>query len=202
MNDLGVAPDEVASLALFDITSCKVFGEIEREAFITGWTAQPSSPDSKDKQKSRIDALRKEIPKNRQLFTKVYRFSFNVLRPEGQRNIPVESSIDVWKMFFTTGRKGREGGIQWKTASTDWLAWWLEFYGTKINRPVNKDLWNMVAELAFKTMEPGGDTLEWWSEDAAWPGAVDEFIQWARERKGLPPPGTDEAEQGDSMDVT
>lgn len=202
MNDLNVAPDEVVSLALFQIASCRVFGEIERAPFIAGWSSQPGSADTKDKQKGRIEALRKELPKNRELFTKVYRFSFNLLKPDGQRNIPVDSAMDVWKMFFTLGKRGREGGVQWKTSSTDWLAWWLEFYGSKVNRPVNKDLWNMVAELAFKTMEPRGDNLAWWSEDAAWPGAIDEFVQWARERKGLPPAGAGDGETGDSMDIS
>ena len=34
----------------------------------------------------------------------------------------------------------------------------------------------MVGELVVKTTEPGGDTLTWWTEDGAWPMAIDEFV--------------------------
>ena len=57
-----------------------------------------------------------------------------------------------------------------------WLDLWLEFCTTHVKRPVNKDLWNMVGELVVKTTEPGGDTLTWWTEDGAWPMAIDEFV--------------------------
>ena len=88
--------------------------------------------------------------------------------------------MEFWKMFF-----GAEpGGIGWNTASTPWLDWWLEFYQFHHKRPVNKDLWNMVGELVDKTREPGGENLAWWSEDGAWPMAVDEFIAFVKEKRG------------------
>jgi DCN1-like protein 1/2 len=83
-------------------------------------------------------------------------------------------------MFFDSDK----GGIEWNSDSTPWLDWWLEYYETKYKRPANKDLWNMVGELVNKTREPGGENMHWWSEDGAWPMAVDEFVSFVKEKRG------------------
>lgn len=75
------------------------------------------------------------------------------------------------------------GGIEWNTKSAPWLDLWCEFYETQGKRPVTKDLWNMVGELVQKIKEPGGESLDWWNEDGAWPMVVDEFVAWIKERR-------------------
>lgn len=72
-------------------------------------------------------------------------------------------------------------GMPWETATTDWLAEWKAFLGEKWTRSVNKDMWNQTLEFALKSMED--EALGFWSEDAAWPGVIDEFVLWCRERK-------------------
>jgi len=81
-------------------------------------------------------------------------------------------------MFYRAGK----GGIEWNSESVQWLDLWSEFYKT-VNRPVNKDLWNMVGELVMKTKEPDGETLDWWTEDGAWPMAVDDFVAHVKEKR-------------------
>jgi DCN1-like protein 1/2 len=71
---------------------------------------------------------------------------------------------------------------------------WCEFYESQVKRPVNKDLWNMVGELVQKTKEPGGESLEWWTEDGAWPMAVDEFVSWVKEKRKASAPPADAME--------
>lgn len=53
----------------------------------------------------------------------------------------------------------------------------------KWKRPVNKDLWEQVEVFLAKTKEKGGEEMGWWSEDGAWPGAVDEFVAFVREKR-------------------
>ena len=84
----------------------------------------------------------------------------------------MDSALDFWQIFFTSSK----GGVQWNGTNTAWLDEWLQFYETKGKRPVNKDLWNMVYELMVKTKEPGGEDLNWWKEDGAWPMAIDDFV--------------------------
>jgi DCN1-like protein 1/2 len=101
----------------------------------------------------------------------------------------MDSAMDFWNMFF---RKGK-GGIEWNSSKTKWLDMWLDYYGNNSGRPVNKDLWNMVGELVTKINEPGGESLEWWTEDGAWPMAVDEFIASVKEKR---------SRDGESMDIS
>ena len=106
----------------------------------------------------------------------------------------MDAALEFWQMFF--GGKAK-GGTEWNSRRTPWLDWWLEFYETKTKRPVNKDLWNMVMELVSKTKEEGGESLEWWNENGAWPMAVDEFVEFVKERRRGSMGG-----QGDGMDTS
>lgn len=36
--------------------------------------------------------------------------------------------------------------------------------------------------FAQKTLEDG--SMSWWSEDGAWPGVIDDFVAFVRERRG------------------
>ena len=192
LSDLSIALDEVVHLALCDLLSCPSIGEFDRESFISGWTAasttSPNSPippppkplDATPRQQAYVSTLRKRLTSDPVYFKTVYRSSFKLAKQnESQRSVPLDAAIEFWKMFFSTS----SGGIEWNSKATPWLDLWCEFYETQGKRPVNKDLWNMVGELVQKTKEPGGESLEWWTEDGAWPMAVDEFVAWVKEKR-------------------
>ncbi|KAL9105767.1 MAG: hypothetical protein Q9227_009115 [Pyrenula ochraceoflavens] len=180
LSDLNVEPDEPLSLAVMEIVKCKAFGEAEREDFVAGWqtTSRTNTSaralDNIPAQSNHMTALRQSLSTDKSFFKTVYRYSFGLLKPDIQRGIPPEMAPDCWRMFFT----GDKGGMEWPL-----LGDWLEFYdGPYKRKPVVRDMWNQVAEMAFKTMEPGGETLDWWSEESAWPAAIDEFVAWMKER--------------------
>lgn len=50
---------------------------------------------------------------------------------------------------------------------------------------VSKDVWEQTGKFVLKTLEPGGEGMEWWSEDGAWPGVVDGFVEFVREKRGV-----------------
>ena len=93
----------------------------------------------------------------------------------------MDSAVEFWKMFY--GRSKAQGGLNWNSTTTPWLDWWIEFYESKCKRPVNKDLWTQVHSLVEKTREPNGEDMSWWSEDGAWPGAVDEFVEFVKKKR-------------------
>jgi DCN1-like protein 1/2 len=88
-------------------------------------------------------------------------------------------ALVYWEMVFSPP------GMAWRSASsgTDWFGEWKKFLGEKWKRSVNKDMWNQTLEFALKSMED--ETLGFWSEEAAWPGVIDEFVVWCREREGM-----------------
>lgn len=174
--------DEVAHLGICDLLQCPSIGEFEREAFVTGWRSVSTGDrpyDTTSRQAQYVDIIRKKLVSDPTYFKQVYRNAFKLAKPEGQRSVPVESAVDFWTMFFSSGK----GGIEWSTQATDWLNLWNEFYQSQCKRPVNKDLWNMVGELVVKTREPDGESLAWWSENGAWPMAIDDFVAHVKEKR-------------------
>ncbi|EXJ56070.1 hypothetical protein A1O7_09001 [Cladophialophora yegresii CBS 114405] len=191
LTDLDVELDEVAHLAICDLLQCPSIGEFDREPYVSGWRSVSTGDkpyDSSSRQAQYIDVIRKRLSTDSNYFKQVYRNAFKLAKPEGQRSVPMDSAIDFWNMFFRQGK----GGIEWNTASTKWLDLWCEFYESQIKRPVNKDLWNMVGELVTRTREPGGESFDWWTEDGAWPMAIDEYVGFMKKRSG----------DGDSMDTS
>ena len=75
-------------------------------------------------------------------------------------------------------------GLVWagKHHGTPWLDWWLAFLNEKGGKAVSKDLW--VQTLSFAQQSRDDEDLAFWSEDAAWPGMIDEFVVWANKKKG------------------
>jgi DCN1-like protein 1/2 len=72
---------------------------------------------------------------------------------------------------------------------------WSEFLRTKSKRPVNKDVWDQTLVFAEKVLEDGG--VGFWSEDGAWPGVVDEFVESVKAER----PYLDPEKKGDAMEV-
>lgn len=185
LNDLRVGLEELTHLALCELLQSASIGDFTREKFIAGWKSVEKAGtnqayDNIKAQGDHVKALRKQLQKDHSYLKQVYRYTFTLARPEGQKNVPVDAALDFWKMFFDS----EQGGIDWNSDSTPWLDWWLEYYESRYKRPTNKDLWNMVGELVIKTREPGGENMDWWSEDGAWPMAVDEFVTFVKEKRG------------------
>jgi DCN1-like protein 1/2 len=180
----------VVHLALCELLQCPSIGEFTREHFVSGWrsllsaglnaTGPAQAHDTISKQSAHIASLRRRLASEPAYFKEIYRSTFRLAKPENQKSVPMDAALEFWLMFF--GGKAK-GGMEWNSRRTPWLDWWLEFYETKTKRPVNKDLWNMVMELVSKTKEEGGESLEWWNENGAWPMAIDEFVEFVKERR-------------------
>lgn len=179
---IGANPEHAISAALFDQLSAPELGVFTRDNFVQGWTevSTPTNPcDTEKHQKQYLETLKKKLTTDPAYFKQIYKNTFQYAKPENQRAVPLEIAFAYWEMFFT----GKLGGIEWNTSTTKWWDLWSEYYSEKNKRPVNKDLWNQVAELVNKTREPGGEDLSWWSEDGAWPTAVDDFVAFVKEKR-------------------
>lgn len=101
---------------------------------------------------------------------------FVCAREKGQKAISLENALTYWQIIFNPP------GKPWVTASTDWLKLWSEFLTATWTKSVNKDMWNQTFEFAQKTMQD--ETLSFWSEESAWPGVIDEFVAYAKVKRG------------------
>ncbi|EOD44334.1 putative defective in cullin neddylation protein 1 protein [Neofusicoccum parvum UCRNP2] len=186
--DLDVPLDDITSLAILELVQAPTMGEITRKGFVDGWTARGA--DSIDKQKTAVSQLRASLSdsSSRAVMKRVYKHTFVVAKPPGQKAIPLEQAIEYWRLLYSST------GLNWETSTTPWLEWWIEFLESKWKRTVNKDMWDQLFNFAEKSL--GDETLSFWSEDGAWPGVIDEFVDWVRTEKGrgAKPEGDEEME--------
>ncbi|KAJ5295697.1 hypothetical protein PENANT_c001G02100 [Penicillium antarcticum] len=172
---LNVQLDEVNCLAIAELLQCPSMGEITRQGFTEGWCK--AFCDTLPKMTAHANTLRTKIQQDPELFRRVYRYTFPLSRMQGQRNLQFEIAAEQWRLFFTP----EHGGVQWNTESTPWLDWWIEFLEGRGKKPVNKDLWEQVEVFMRKSRED--EEFGWWSPDGAWPGALDDFVDYVKEKR-------------------
>lgn len=80
-------------------------------------------------------------------------------------------------MFFSA----ESGGFSANTDTTPWLDWWIEFLEERGKKPINKDLWEQFEVFLRKAQDD--ETFGWWEEDGAWPGAIDDFVNWVKAKR-------------------
>ena len=136
-----------------------------------------SSCETIDKQKTYIKNLKREMSGNRELFERIYRYSFNVAKATNSKQALLEQAIAVWDLLFGSPLSA----IQWKSASTPWLDWWKEFLETSFKKSVNKDMWNETLKFAKLTLED--ENMTFWTEESSWPSVIDEFVDWVKNEK-------------------
>ncbi|TVY29405.1 Defective in cullin neddylation protein [Lachnellula hyalina] len=178
---LGVSLEDASMLVPMEIVQAPTVGEISKQGFIDGWKAVGA--DTIPKQKAYVIKQVNKLSTDIDLFKRVYRHVFVCAREKGQKAISLENALTYWQIIFSPP------GKLWVTASTDWLKLWSEFLTTNWTKSVNKDMWNQTFEFAQKTMQD--ETLSFWSEESAWPGVIDEFVVFAKEKRGDVPMETD-----------
>lgn len=95
-------------------------------------------------------------------------------REGDQKALSLENALIYWDMMFAPP------GLTWKTKNHNWLKLWTSFLNEKWTRSVNRDMWNMTLEFAFKTLSD--EDLSFWNEDGAWPSVIDDFVEWCKEK--------------------
>jgi DCN1-like protein 1/2 len=186
LTDLGLSPDHITVLVLSELVQSPTLGEITRQGFTTGWAAHGSSATSVSGQKTILSRLTQQLSTTEAraangLFRKVYKYTFKIALPAGTRGVPLDAASEYWKLLFGSS------GANWTQSSSDltkpWLDWYLSFLNDKWKKAVNRDLWDQT--LVFEEKTRSGEGLEWWSEDGAWPGVIDEFVSWCKTEKGV-----------------
>lgn len=207
LQDLGITPDDIRTLILSTLVSSPTLGTLNRSDFISGWLNLAQDPSThptmdstpatqistqnttlstiagafRDPGSSRISNPEyKKRPSP--MFKRVYKHTFTLALPEGNnvRAIPLDEAAEYWRLLLGPN------GYNWRSQTrkgnaTPWLEWWLSFLQEKWRKAVNRDLWEQT--LAFAQETSMDDTLGFWSEDAAWPGVIDEFVEWVRQKR-------------------
>jgi hypothetical protein len=138
----------------------------------------PSSCESVDKQKSYMKNLKREMPSNKELFTRVYKYTFSIAKTAEQKAVPLEMAIVYWELLFSSPLSA----VKWQSETTPWLSWWIEFLNNSWKKSVNKDMWNETLKFAQLTLSD--ESMSFWNEDSSWPSVIDDFVEWVKEKRG------------------
>ncbi|KAF2809230.1 DUF298-domain-containing protein [Mytilinidion resinicola] len=185
LNDIKVELEDIGMLAVSEIIQCPTMGEMTREGFTEGWSAY--NCDTVDKQKSHMKNLLKTLPSNKDTFTRIYKYTYNIGRTGNQKSVQLDTAIEYWKVLFGSA----SSPVRWNSHANPWLDWWVEFLTTKWKKSVNKDVWNETLKFANMTLED--ESLGFWTEESSWPSVVDEFVEWVKEKRG--------GDEGEAMEV-
>jgi len=156
--DLDVNPEDVVLLAIaYELKSPGV-GQWTKSGWMEGW--KNIGADSISEMKSALERLRDQLGSNSKYFEKVYKYTFDFARNEGQRSLGLETAQAFWSLLIPHGFAGgaltripiqddgddedveMDEGEQegWKK---EYLQWWFDFLNVRGGKGVTKDTWIM-----------------------------------------------------------
>jgi len=109
--------------------------------------------------KAAIPRLRKKLGADPEYFRRVYTYTFEFARSEGQRSLGIDLAQAFWGLLLPLGLKGGAlrmqdysgddamkgpGGGGWTEEHTQW---WYDFLNEKNIKGISKDTWAMVRAL-------------------------------------------------------
>jgi len=165
-NDLQLSPDEFKVLLLAWKLDAKQMCCFTREEFTCG--LRNLRVDSLKSLQNRLPELVTEVKNNDESFKNLYRFTFKfgLDSASGQRILPVDMAIILWKLVFTV----REPPI---------LERWLNFLKKHEQyRGIPKDTWNMFLNFS----DTVGNDLSSYDDNEAWPSLFDDFVEYENDQ--------------------
>ncbi|KAI8626133.1 DUF298-domain-containing protein [Xylariaceae sp. FL1651] len=178
LQSVGVGLEDASLFIAVELLQAPNIGEIPRAGFVNGWK-EAGIEGKTEPQAAHLRYLAGLMTKDRDLFRKVYRYAFVAGKEGDQRALSLEMALLYWDTLF------KKPGQSWVGSSTkiDWLNEWTTFLQENWKRSVNRDMWNQTLEFAFKSIED--ESLNFWNEDGAWPGVIDEFVAWYRRKSEM-----------------
>lgn len=175
LEDLGVPLDGVGFIVISEILDSPQMGQFPRAGFEKGWTLYQAN--TLDKQRKIGSHLIQQVgkPPQRDFFKQVYKRAFTIGRQHGQKAVDLAAATEYWKLLFS------EPSVVWRSETTPWLDWWIEFLERDWKKSVNKDMWDQTYSFFEKSVQD--ESMSWWDENGAWPGVIDDFVMFVQKEK-------------------
>ncbi|KAF7989582.1 hypothetical protein HCN44_008256 [Aphidius gifuensis] len=164
-DDLQLSPDDFKVLVLAWKLDAEQMCQFTRAEFING--LKSLNVDSISSIQLRLPNVVNELSQNNEMFKDLYRFTFRfgLDITTGQRILPTDMAIVLWKLVFTI----REPPL---------LKKWLLFLDNHRIRGIPRDTWNMFLNFA----EIIGNDLGTYDDTEAWPSLFDDFVEYENDQ--------------------
>eukprot|EP01063_Lacrimia_lanifica_P008388 TRINITY_DN15439_c0_g1_i1.p1 TRINITY_DN15439_c0_g1~~TRINITY_DN15439_c0_g1_i1.p1 ORF type:complete len:257 (+),score=94.52 TRINITY_DN15439_c0_g1_i1:51-821(+) len=179
--DMGIPKDDPLVLMLAFRLECAGSFSITRGEWVHGF--QELSITSHAGVRTYLKALSAELcnPDPGDQFTNFYNFSYDFIRSDPTRFLPLDTAIQYWRRILIPHFK----------LLPEWCNYLVDESGLE-GKGVTRDLWQQLWVFAQNT-----PSLEDHSAQGAYPVIIDNFVEWA-----MNPGGDAEKDAGDSGDVT
>ncbi|KAJ8037880.1 DCN1-like protein 3 [Holothuria leucospilota] len=160
--DLGVNPEEFIVLVLAWKFEAPTMCRFSRDGFIKGCKAM--HVDSVQGIQTKFVDLHAEVRQG-SAFKDLYRFTFGfgLDQDTGQRTLPIEIAIPLWKLVFSKSQPPI-------------LERWFSFLLESEIRGISRDTWQMFLNF----VETIGDDLNLYDDNEAWPSLFDDFVEYEK----------------------
>ena len=183
---MNIGLEDIGALVFSELVQSPTLAKITREGFVDG--CQEANADSIQKIRNVILQRRSQLATDIHTFKNVYNQTFVLGLQGNQKSLDLGMATAFWTLLFS------KNGYEWRTSTTPWLDWWIEFMEQKWKKAVNKDLWRQTLTFAQETMKD--ESLGFWNEESSWPSVIDDFVEWVKTEKRQ-----DGGANGDAMEV-
>lgn len=163
--DLGVNPAEFVVLVLAWKFNASKMCRFTKHEFTEG--CKLLKVDSVNAIKNKMAVLEREVRQNREEFRELYKFTFGfgLDVDEGQRSLPVNMAIPLWKLVF-----GEHAPV--------FMDKWYDYIEDREVKVIPRDTWYMFLHMAESIK---GDFSNY-DESEAWPSLFDDFVETQRHK--------------------
>jgi DCN1-like protein 3 len=163
--DLCVNPAEFAVLVLAWKFNASKMCRFTKQEFLDG--CKLLKVDSVNSIKHKMAEMEKEVRQNSEDFRELYKFTFafGLDVDEGQRSLPTNMAIPLWKLLF-----GDNAPV--------YMDKWYDFIEDRGVKVIPRDTWNMFLHMAESIQSDFSN----YDECEAWPSLFDDFVEDQRHK--------------------
>jgi DCN1-like protein 1/2 len=166
--DVSVNPEGYETLIIAWYLKSSQMGLYQKEEFIKGFTGGGCS--SIADIKNIIQQQIKTITSDNTIFKEFYKWLFiHCKEDEKKKTVPTDLALQLWKIVLLP-----------KKQQFPLLEEWLKFVESnkeKDLKSISKDVWEQLPDFLEEVKKIGDH-----NQDAAWPVAIDEFIEYLKEQ--------------------
>lgn len=117
-----------------------------------------------------LTSWRATVKQEEPAYQDMYNSTYDFIRGDEEKLLPLEKAVKAWTVLFPD----HEGRFKR-------LGMWIQWVTTEYKRPITRDLWRQLYEFSKKIRE-----LETYDPNDKWPSALDDFVEWAKEKLAQP----------------